>query len=245
MLADDEGKSAMLATARRALRWAARDDVRCELDPHHRPALELDRLIIEGGTLVVVSPPARMAELAPLMSALLATLVERGQTLGFCALEHRLEVPFAFVLDEIPSIAPFPELPAHVATGGGYGMPTLAVAQDLAQLAERWGPERAQTIWDNAACRLVMPGALDERTEEAARRAAGEMLEVRRSGGATAGRSDRSGWAATGQSSRQEGWREEWAPVVRRGEIARLRAGKALALPAGRRPLQVDLVGMR
>jgi len=130
-----------------------------------------------------------------------------------------------------------------MATGGGYGMPTLAVAQDLAQLADRWGPERAQTMWDNASCRLVMPGALDERTEEAARRAAGEVLEMRRSGGASVGRSGRSNWGTIAQSSHQGSWREDWGPAIRRGEIARLPLGAALCLAAGLRPLHVELTG--
>lgn len=242
-LADDEGKSAILANARRAVRWAARDDVRQELVPERHPLLDIRALIVDGGTLVVVSPPSRMTELAPLMSALLTTLMERGQEIAFCSPEHRLEVPFAFVLDEVPSIAPFPELPAHMATGGGYGMPTLAVAQDLAQLAERWGPERAQTMWDNASCRLVMPGALDERTEEAARRAAGEVLDMRRSSGTSVGRSGRSGWETSEQSSRQESWREDWCPAIRRGEVARLGLGAALSLTSGLRPLLLNLVG--
>jgi type IV secretion system protein VirD4 len=240
-LADDEGKSAILANARRAVRWAARDDVRRELDPERHGLLDVEGLIAGGGTLVVVSPPARMTELAPLMSALLTTLVERGQELAFCSSEHRLEIPFAFVLDEVPSIAPFPELPAHMATGGGFGMPTLAVAQDLAQLAERWGPERAQTMWDNASCRLVMPGALDERTEEAARRGGGEVLEVRHSGGATLGHASRSGLGSRSADSRQESWRQEWGPAIRQGEVARLILGAALGLPSGLRPLLLIL----
>lgn len=244
-LPDDEGKSAILANARRAVRWAARDDVRRELDPERHPLLDVEGLIADGGTLVVVSPPARMTELAPLMSALLTTLMERGQELAFCAPEDRLEIPFAFVLDEVPSIAPFPELPAHMATGGGYGMPTLAVAQDLAQLAERWGSERAQTMWDNASCRLVMPGALDERTDEAARRAAGEVLEIRQSGGASIGRSGPSGRGTASQSSRQESWRDDWSPAIRKGEIARLPVGEALGIAAGLRPLRLDLVDGR
>ena len=100
-------------------------------------------------------------------------------------------------------------------------------------------------MWDNASCQLVMRGVFDERTEEAVRRAAGEVLEMRRSGGASVGRSDRPGWAATTQSPHQESWRQEWGPATHRGEAARLALGPALDLPSGLRPLFLELVGDR
>jgi type IV secretory pathway TraG/TraD family ATPase VirD4 len=237
-LPDSEGKSAIISTARRALRWTAREGVRRNLDPS-TARLDLRRLVEEGGSLIVVSPPSQMRELAPLLSALLARLVETGQEAAFCAARQRLEIPFAFVLDEVATIAPFPDLPAHLATGGGYGMPTLAVAQDLSQLAARWGAEGAQTIWDNASCRLIMPGAVDRLTEEASCRAAGEILEHRAS---STRRVDPSDALSLRTEASTESAREEWAPVVRHGELAKLPLGSALCLPAGLGPMRIELV---
>jgi type IV secretory system conjugative DNA transfer VirD4/TraG family protein len=123
----------------------------------------------------LVSPAHRMAELAPLMSALLAACLETAQEIAFRSPGGRLSVPTGFVLDELAAIAPFPGFPGLMATGGGSGLLTLAACQDLSQLAERYGAEQAQTIWSNARVRLITPGVLDERTEEAAIRAAGEL----------------------------------------------------------------------
>lgn len=241
---DDEGRAAIIATARRALRWAARDDVRANLDPHARPAIDLERLVREGGTLVVVSPAHRMAELAPLMSALLAACVETAQEIAFRAEDGRLAIPFGFVLDEVASIAPLPQLTALMATGGGSGILTLACCQDLSQVAERWGEDQAQTIWANARVRLITPGAVDERTEDAAIRACGDVLELRRSLGSSRGHTHM-GAGGRAHESAQETWREGWEPTIRRGELALMPLGTALCIPTGCRPVHVELVGER
>jgi type IV secretory pathway TraG/TraD family ATPase VirD4 len=185
-----------------------------------------------------------MAELAPLMTALLASCVETAQELAFRSPNGRLPIPFGFVLDEVASIAPLPELPALMATGGGSGILTLACCQDLSQVTERWGADQAQTIWANARVRLITPGAVDERTEDAAIRACGEVLELRRSLGSSRGRSH-TGSGGGAQESAQETWRESWEPVIRKGDLARMPLGTALCIPAGCRPLHVELMAGR
>ncbi|MEW6581584.1 MAG: type IV secretory system conjugative DNA transfer family protein, partial [Actinomycetota bacterium] len=228
---EGSGKAATIATARRALAWAARDRVRRSLDPHQVEPLDVHALFDERATLVMVSPARDQAELAPLMTALLASVVAAGQERAFASPAGRLDPPFAFILDEVATIAPWDGVPELMATGGGFGMPTLAACQDLAQLAARFGPDRAQTVWNNATARLITRGSSDRHTEEAVMRTAGERLGRRRSGG-------RAG-------ARHEGWQEAWEQVIRPGELSRLPLGTALLLATGARPLHVTLVGDR
>jgi type IV secretory pathway TraG/TraD family ATPase VirD4 len=237
------GKAGTLATAARAVAWTARDAVRESLAPD-RPPLDLEGLVRARGTLVVVSPPQLMEELAPLMVGLISAVAGTGQALAFSSPGGRLAAPFGFMLDEVATIAPWSGLAAHMATGAGSGMPSFVVAQDLAQLARRWGPDGAQTIWNNATVKLITRGAADEQTDRAAARQGGEVLVTRRSGGASRGRSDHLiHEPGRGNLGTNVGWQEAWEPVLRQGELARVPLGSAMCLAAGLRPMVLELVG--
>jgi type IV secretion system protein VirD4 len=66
------------------------------------------------------------------------------------------------VLDEAAAVAPLEDLDQLAATGAGIGVTIVSVFQDFAQIEARWG-ERAPTIVNNHASRLVVAGLCDPR----------------------------------------------------------------------------------
>ncbi len=60
------------------------------------------------------------------------------------------------MLDEAANIAPVRDLDTLASTGAGLGVQLVTVCQDLAQLAARYGPERARTIANNHRAKLLL-----------------------------------------------------------------------------------------
>ena len=75
-----------------------------------------------------------------------------------------LNPPLLVVLDEAANIAPLPDLDVIAATGAGHGVQLVTVVQDLAQVHDRWGSDRADTIVNNHRARLIAGGSADART---------------------------------------------------------------------------------
>ncbi|MFF9089967.1 type VI secretion protein [Streptomyces sp. NPDC014991] len=110
--------------------------------PNRADALALDSFVHEGGTLYVVgesiedprSDPGAM----PLLTALVSSVVEHGRRMAERSSSGRLDPPLTLVLDDIAAVAPFPELPALLATGIDQGLPTLALLRSREQARSRW-----------------------------------------------------------------------------------------------------------
>jgi type IV secretion system protein VirD4 len=66
--------------------------------------------------------------------------------------------PLLACLDEAPSIAPLPGLPALVADGRGQGIVVLVAMQSFSQAEARWGREDARTIRNAASVLMVFGG---------------------------------------------------------------------------------------
>jgi type IV secretory pathway TraG/TraD family ATPase VirD4 len=114
--------------------------------------------VLDGGTAYLVAPRRDQRRYEGVFRGALSSLV---------AEQHRrvdagraLEV--LFVLDEAASVAPLDDLDQLAATGRGLGITLLTVFQDFAQIEGRWS-ERAATIVNNHASRLVLGGLVDPR----------------------------------------------------------------------------------
>ncbi|KMS84952.1 type VI secretion protein [Streptomyces regensis] len=129
----------------RALAALATVNIREACTPNRSDALALDSFVHEGGTLYVVgesiedprSDPGAM----PLLTALVSSVVERGRRMAERSSSGRLDPPLTLVLDDIAAVAPFPELPALLATGADQGLPTLALLRSREQARSRWPHE--------------------------------------------------------------------------------------------------------
>ncbi|WP_320780326.1 type VI secretion protein [Streptomyces sp. CRN 30] len=117
-------------------------NVRNACTPHRTDSLALDSFINEGGTLYVVGEPIEDPRATPgampLLTALTASVVERGRTMAERSSAGRLDPPFTLVLDDVAAVAPLPQLPELLTSGADLGLPTLALMRSREQGRSRW-----------------------------------------------------------------------------------------------------------
>ncbi|RCG18238.1 type IV secretory system conjugative DNA transfer family protein [Sphaerisporangium album] len=121
-------------------------------------------LIDQRGTVCIVAPPSQADTLAPMFTALIASIIyeaekryEKGGPLN-----PRLLLD----LDEAGNVFRYPQLPTLLTTARGMGIQLLTVWHDLAQLQTRYGQEAARTILSQSKMRLLLPGVGDMSTLE-------------------------------------------------------------------------------
>ncbi|NEC90911.1 type IV secretory system conjugative DNA transfer family protein [Streptomyces sp. SID12501] len=126
----------------RALASLSTVNIREACTANRSDALVLDSFIAEGGTLYVVGEPIEDPRsnpgAMPLLTALTASVVERGRRMAERSSSGRLDPPMTLVLDDVAAVAPLPQLPELLTTGTNRGMPTLALLRSREQLRARW-----------------------------------------------------------------------------------------------------------
>ncbi|WP_055532217.1 type IV secretory system conjugative DNA transfer family protein [Streptomyces graminilatus] len=126
----------------RALAALSTVNIREACTANRTDALVLDSFIAEGGTLYVVGEsiedPRTNPGAMPLLTALAASVVERGRRMAERSSSGRLDPPMTLVLDDVAAVAPLPQLPELLTTGADQGMPTLALLRSREQLRARW-----------------------------------------------------------------------------------------------------------
>ncbi|MCL8017406.1 type IV secretory system conjugative DNA transfer family protein [Streptomyces sp. AS02] len=117
-------------------------NIREACTPNRTDALTLDSFVHEGGTLYLVGEsiedPRANPGAMPLLTALAASVVERGRRMAERSSSGRLDPPMTLVLDDVAAVAPLPQLPELLATGADRGMPTLALLRSREQARSRW-----------------------------------------------------------------------------------------------------------
>ncbi len=117
-------------------------NIREACTPNRTDALALDSFVHEGGTLYVVGEsiedPRTNPGAMPLLTALVASVVERGRHMAERSSSGRLDPPLTLVLDDVAAVAPLPQLPELLATGAERGLPTLALLRSREQGRSRW-----------------------------------------------------------------------------------------------------------
>ncbi|MDG9718751.1 type VI secretion protein [Streptomyces sp. DH24] len=117
-------------------------NVREACNPNRSDALALDSFVHEGGTLYVVGEsiedPRTNPGAMPLLTALVASVVEHGRRMAERSSSGRLDPPLTLVLDDVAAVAPLPQLPELLADGTDRGMPTLALLRSREQGRARW-----------------------------------------------------------------------------------------------------------
>jgi hypothetical protein len=117
-------------------------NIREACTPNRSDALALDSFANEGGTLYVVGEPIEDPRqhpgAMPLLTALVAHVVERGRRMAERSSAGRLDPPLALVLEDVAAVAPLPQLPDLLDAGADRGLPTLALLRSREQLRSRW-----------------------------------------------------------------------------------------------------------
>ncbi|EYT78974.1 type VI secretion protein [Streptomyces sp. Tu 6176] len=126
----------------RALAALSTVNIREACTPHRNDAVALDSFVDEGGTLYVVGEsiedPRTNPGAMPLLTALAASVVERGRRMAERSSSGRLDPPLTLVLDDVAAVAPLPQLPELLARGADRGLPTLALIRSREQARARW-----------------------------------------------------------------------------------------------------------
>jgi type IV secretion system protein VirD4 len=132
-----------------------------------QPNFDAQAFVCSRDTVYIVGPAELQELVAPVIVGLLDD-IRRVTYQHFHAEvgQGRRPLPVVFALDEVAKIAPLPTLPAIISEGGGQGLLTLAVLQDLSQARERWGAA-ADGFLSLFGTKLILPGIGDQRTLEA------------------------------------------------------------------------------
>ncbi|OXM44246.1 hypothetical protein CFP71_40545 [Amycolatopsis thailandensis] len=135
--------------------------------PGDRP-FDIDDFILSGTDTLYMISRGRKNSAAPMITALMAEILHRTDILSQqpgveqfterAQGDLRLDPPFRVVMDEASGITPLEDLAARLADSGGRGVQLYVYVQSLSQLRQRWGPEQATEIWDNASIKLVLGG---------------------------------------------------------------------------------------
>jgi type IV secretory pathway TraG/TraD family ATPase VirD4 len=137
-----------------------------------------DDLLDSGGTIYLLGTPGAQLSVAPLVVALVEEITETGRRRAAASPGGRLDPPLHLLLDEVANIAPLPTLPQLMSDGGGSGIPAWPVVQSLAQLRHRWGQPAAESIWDAATYKLLLPGMSNSNDLEEISRLVGERDDI-------------------------------------------------------------------
>jgi type IV secretion system protein VirD4 len=125
----------------------------CDIDP---------AALLDGrGTLYLVSPVHAQVRLAPLIEALLMSIVREAQNRAQSG--ATLDPGLLLLLDEAGNVAPLRHLPAIASTGRGQGIQLVTAWQDLGQIKHRYG-QLASTVLTNHAALLALRGIRDRET---------------------------------------------------------------------------------
>jgi type IV secretion system protein VirD4 len=122
--------------------------------------------LLDGpNTLYLIAPADDQRRLRGLFVALLADITA-GAFQASARAGKPIDPALLLALDEVANIAPLPNLDELASTGPGQGVQLLSIFQDISQAADRWGRERAETIFANHRARLFTSGIGDRATLE-------------------------------------------------------------------------------
>jgi type IV secretion system protein VirD4 len=191
-----------------------------------RGAVHSDR-----AALFIVDTAGAQASMAPIITALIETIVDVAKQRAARSPSRRLSPPLGLFLDECANIAPLPSLPQLVSDGAGQGITTTVVMQSLSQARARWGVDETAGLWDACTVKVVLGGLADARDLEMISRMCGEV-DVE-----TAGRSYGADGAVTRSVSRRR------IPVLTPGQVRTLPRWHGLVLYEELRAVEAALPG--
>jgi type IV secretory pathway TraG/TraD family ATPase VirD4 len=124
---------------------------------HFDPATMLDST---NGypTLYLLAQRDQVVAVTDVLGALMDEILHLAREVAQRSENNRLDPPLRLLADEATNTANLTQLPTLIADGGGRGMPTTVVVQDRADATDRWGRERALSMWGAATIRMVLPG---------------------------------------------------------------------------------------
>jgi hypothetical protein len=147
-------RGSFYSTARNVLEATSEPTVLASCDAAD---FDVDAFLASRSTLYLIGPSHHQAAVAPLVAALVDSVVQRAVELA-AQQGGRLDEPLLLALDEVANIAPIGSLPALVSEGGGRGILTMWAVQSLAQLRRRYGTEGQAAILTATSAKVIYGG---------------------------------------------------------------------------------------
>ena len=170
-----EARTNVFSGARRAYDCLADPRVLRACQPAYQPQFDAERFIDSGAALFIVGSSGVQASMAPIITALIETIVDLAKRRASRSPTRRLDPPLGLFLDECANIAPLASLPQLVSDGAGQGITTMIVLQSMGQARARWGNADAAALWDACTVKVVLGGLADARDLEMVSRMCGEV----------------------------------------------------------------------
>lgn len=214
----------------------ARTAARCLTDPvimawvtppdADLPSFDPASFVGSNGTLYLLSKSKSAA--APLIAALTDTVMRAAELLAEAA-GGRLDPPLPVILDEAANICRIADLPDLYSHLGSRGIVPVTVLQSYEQGITVWGEAGMAALWGAATRKLIGAGVDSPRlTRDLATLIGQHDVPVR------------SITYADGRASEQVSLRRQ--DILEPADIRALRAGTAVVLATGVRPVLIDLL---
>ena len=185
---------------------------------HGRPATDIADLLRRNGTIILLGREDPYSPVTPLMTAAAEHVLDVARQLSVESPAHRLSPWMLAALDELPSVAPIPSLTTGMANDRALGLCYLWASQTRHQLIDAFGQHGANALLGLSNNLIVFGGGKDERFY-------GDMA------------------ALIGDTRFPGSFRREfeYMPVIRPGDLRRLKPGRALLLTETARPIRIRL----
>lgn len=146
------------------------------------PGTEIDLVdfVLNRGTLYLVGDKQASKGYLRILDGLLAEVDHVTKGLAAASPGGRLDPPVTYLLDEAGNIE-YQGLYELITAGGGRGRVGVAVFQSKAQLQQYGGQDAADTLWDAATAKIVLPGGGDPRALDDMSKLIGEIWVERES----------------------------------------------------------------
>lgn len=205
------------------------------------PVFDPDAFVRSTDTLVLISDDSSSTNVGPLCTMLFQEVVDAVKRWAPLAPFGKLDPPMRIVGDEFANIAPIEKAPEISSEVRKLGVQMVLAFQSELQAKTRWGDKRGQTLMEQMAAELVLPGLKSTSTLQRYESLSGRV-EVEQhttsyspNTGGWAG-----GWAGAGASvGGSSSWQER--NVLRADEIRQLEDGTALLLWRNTAPVIVRL----
>jgi len=162
---DARTRSSMLMTASTALDAWLEPSVAAATAGAGAGAIDARWLLSGNNTLYLTAPADDQKRLRGLFTAIVAEVVAEAFAQSTRS-GTPIDPPLLLCLDEAANVAPLPTLDELASTGPGQGVQLLSVFQNISQIHDRWGKDRAETIVANHRGRLFGAGIGDRATLE-------------------------------------------------------------------------------
>lgn len=187
-----------------------------------------EEVIAKGGTIAIVASASDSKRFAPLITALIASVIHAAET-QYGRTGKPLSPALGLLIDEAGNVLRYPDLATVLTTGRGQGIVMFTIWHDLSQLRTSLGDDKANTVISASPLRMLLPGVADLETLQYFNTMLGRA-EIKR---ASVTRNSNGGNSSTASDSERD-----LAPVH---ALQQLDDGTAVVQYGNQKPIRVSL----